>query len=66
MTNDDARLQDPILLLKIPMGKRNNFAENYRQFEHVLSKRFANPDLGGCGELGTQPHGKEKCSCLKG
>jgi hypothetical protein len=34
-------LQDPILLLKIPMGTRNNFSKNYRKFGHALSKRFA-------------------------
>jgi hypothetical protein len=30
--NDDERLQDPILLLKIPTGTLNNFSKNYRQF----------------------------------
>jgi hypothetical protein len=43
--NDDARLQDPSLMLKIPVGKRKNFSENYRQFGHGLSKRFISPGL---------------------
>jgi hypothetical protein len=29
ITNVYVRLQDPILLLKIPMGTRKNFLENY-------------------------------------
>jgi hypothetical protein len=39
--NGEARLQDPILLLKIHMGTRKNFPENYRQFGYALTKRFA-------------------------
>jgi hypothetical protein len=46
INNDDERLQDPILRLKIPVGTRNNFSENYRQFGYALSKRFASPCLG--------------------
>jgi hypothetical protein len=34
------------LLLKIPMGMQKNFSENYRQFGHMLSKKFANPARG--------------------
>jgi hypothetical protein len=45
INNDDSRLQDPILLLKIPMGKRKKFSENYRQFGQVLSERLASPAL---------------------
>jgi hypothetical protein len=45
INNDDARLQDPILLLKIPMGTRKNYSENYGQFGHALSKRFASPGV---------------------
>jgi hypothetical protein len=45
INNDDARLQDPILMLKIPMGKRKNVSENYRQFGHAISKRFISPGL---------------------
>jgi hypothetical protein len=43
--DDDARLQDPILLLKIPMGMQKNFCKNYRQFGRTLSKRFTSPAL---------------------
>jgi hypothetical protein len=43
--NNDERLQDPILLLKIPMGLRKNFSENYQQFGHVLSQK-GSPALG--------------------
>jgi hypothetical protein len=35
--------QDSILLLRIPMRKTKNLSENYRQFAHALSKRFASP-----------------------
>jgi hypothetical protein len=44
--NNDERLQDPILLLKNPMGTRRNFSRNYLQFGHALSKKFASPGLG--------------------
>jgi hypothetical protein len=43
--NNDERLQDPILLLKIPKGMKKNFSENYRQFGHVLSQK-GSPALG--------------------
>jgi hypothetical protein len=39
------RLQDLILLSKIPMGKRNNFFEIYGKFGHGPSKKFASPAL---------------------
>jgi hypothetical protein len=43
----DSRLQDPILLLKVPKGRRKNFSENYRQLSgHALSRRFASSALG--------------------
>jgi hypothetical protein len=45
INDDNARLQDPILLLKILMGTRKNFSENYGQFEHALSESFASPAL---------------------
>jgi hypothetical protein len=45
ISTDNARLQDPILLLKIPNRTRKNFAKNYRQFGDMLSKRFASPSL---------------------
>jgi hypothetical protein len=51
ISNDNARLQDPIFLLKIPMSTRKNFAENYRQFWHMLSKRFASPGPGIKGRI---------------
>jgi hypothetical protein len=44
--NDDVRLQDPILLLQIPISTSKNFSDHYRQFEHALSKTCANSDLG--------------------
>jgi hypothetical protein len=40
-------LQDLMLLVNIRTGARKNFAENHRQFGHVLSKRFAGPALIG-------------------
>jgi hypothetical protein len=43
MNNVDARLQNSILLLKIPMGTRNNFSENYGQFGQALQKFFVSP-----------------------
>ena len=45
INNNYGRLQDLILLFKIPMGKRKNFFERYKQFGHTPSKRFASPDL---------------------
>jgi hypothetical protein len=41
----DRRLQGSILLLKISMGTRKNFSENYQQFGHALSKRGADPGV---------------------
>jgi hypothetical protein len=38
-------IQDPILLLRISMGKQNNFSKNNWQFEHALSKRFDSSGL---------------------
>jgi hypothetical protein len=35
----------PISLLKISMGTRKNFSENYRKFVHALSRSFASPVL---------------------
>jgi hypothetical protein len=37
--------QDPILLLRIPIGTHKKFIQNYRQFGHALSKTFAIPCL---------------------
>lgn len=45
INNDGARLQDSIMLLKIPLDTRKKFAKNYLQFGHGLSKRFASPGL---------------------
>jgi len=33
------------MLFEIPMGRRKNFLEFYRQFGHAPSKRFASPSL---------------------
>lgn len=38
-------MQDPILFLKIPKGKRKNFAETCRQFGNAFSKRFSSPNI---------------------
>jgi hypothetical protein len=54
MSYNYVRLQDRILLFKIPMGMRKNFFEIYREFEHVPSKRFARPGLEGLRKL-TKP-----------
>jgi hypothetical protein len=43
--NNEERLHDPILLLKLLMGTAKNFSEDYRQFGYAVSKRFANPAL---------------------
>jgi hypothetical protein len=43
INNNDERLQDPILLLRITMGTRNYLFENYKEFGHGFSKRFASP-----------------------
>jgi len=39
------RLQDLILLFKIPMRTRQDFFEIYRQFGPTAWKSFASPDL---------------------
>ena len=54
MNYNYVRLQDCILLFKIPMGMRKNFFEMYRQFGHVPSKRFACSGLEGLWKL-TKP-----------
>ena len=45
--NNYGRLQDLILLFRIPMGTQKNFFEIYVQFGHTSSKRFASPDMCG-------------------
>jgi hypothetical protein len=40
ITNNYGRLQDLILLLKIPKGMLKNFFEIYGHFEHAPSKKF--------------------------
>ena len=52
MNNNDAvinnyygRLEDLILLFKIPMDMRKNLLEICRQFGHAASKSFANPNI---------------------
>jgi len=44
--NNYGRLQDLILLFKIPMGTRKDFIELYGQSGHAPSKRLASPWLG--------------------
>jgi hypothetical protein len=51
MNNNHGRLQDLILFYKILMGTWKNFFETDRQFGHVPSKGFANPDLDGLSTL---------------
>jgi len=43
--NNCGRLQDLILIFKIPMGTRKNFFEIYTQFKNAPSKRFCQPSL---------------------
>ena len=45
------RLQDLILLFKIPMGTRKCFFKIYGQFGHVPSYRFASHDIGKGGSI---------------
>ena len=45
------RLQDFILLFKIPMGALKGFFKIYGQFGHVPSNWFTSPDLGNCGSI---------------
>ena len=42
INNNDERIQDIILLLKIPEGRRKVLCENYRLW-HVTSGYFASP-----------------------
>ena len=46
------RLQELILLFKIPMGMRKNFFVIYRQVAHAPSKRFASCALGAVAPWG--------------
>jgi len=45
INNHYERLQDFILLFKIPMGTQENFFEIYRKFGHVPSKWLSNHGL---------------------
>ena len=45
MNNNYGSLEDLILLSKIPMGRRNNFFEIYRQFGASVLKKFHQPCL---------------------
>ena len=42
-----ARLEDRILLFRIPIGTRNNFFDISRLFGYAPSKSFASSALGG-------------------
>jgi len=53
INNNYGRLQNLILLFRIPMGKRKNFFELYKQFEHRPLKRFAS--LGLCAFVCKKP-----------
>ena len=46
VTNTHGRLQDLILLFKIPLGTRKNMFEISRQFGHAPSNSFASPRIG--------------------
>lgn len=43
--NNCVKLQDLIVIFKIPTGTRKNFIEINRQIGHAASKRFASPGL---------------------
>jgi UDP-N-acetylmuramyl pentapeptide phosphotransferase/UDP-N-acetylglucosamine-1-phosphate transferase len=43
--NNEARFQDLIFLLKIPMGMRNYFFEICRKYGHVPLELFVSPDV---------------------
>ena len=45
------KLQELILLFRIPMGMWKGFFKIYGQFGYVPSKRFASPDLGEGGSI---------------
>jgi hypothetical protein len=45
INNNCGKLQDIILLFRIPTGTRKHFFEIYKQFGHTPSKRFASPNL---------------------
>jgi hypothetical protein len=45
--NNYGRLQDLILLFRIPMGTQKYFFKIYRQFGHASSKRLASPGICG-------------------
>jgi hypothetical protein len=43
---DDKRLQDPIFLLRVPIGSLKNFFKIYFKFYHALLKELTNLCLG--------------------
>jgi hypothetical protein len=43
INNNCVKLQDLIVLLKVPIGTRKNFFEVYRQFGHAPLNVFASP-----------------------
>jgi hypothetical protein len=44
--NDNARLQEHMLLVKTPMDTQVNFLKIYLKFWHKLAKRLISPVLG--------------------
>jgi hypothetical protein len=51
------KLQDLILFFKIPMCKRKDFFEDYRQIRHAPSRRFASPGIGLSSSVRRLPDG---------
>jgi hypothetical protein len=48
INNHYGKLQEVVLLLKIPVGTRKNFFEISRKFGYAPSKSFATPGLYTC------------------
>ena len=52
------RPQELILPFKIPMGTRENFFENYRQFGYAPPKIFSRPGLRGLAMVQSPSRGR--------
>ena len=45
INNNYSRLEDLILLFRIPMDTQKNLLEIFRKYGHASSKSFASPDI---------------------
>jgi len=51
INDNHGRLQDLILLFRIPICTRKDFCDIDKKFWNAVAKRFSIPDLGGDGRV---------------